>query len=178
MVLLRPPEERDVPALVAMHADERIARFTGVPWPYREIDARAWLAAAPGRRSSGEGADFVIVDRADTELLGTIGLVRVRWEDMAAEAGYSLAAGARGKGYATRAVMLVTDWCFHSLGIRRMEITTHLDNDASQAVAERAGYQREGVLRGYRVLRDRRWDLLMFSRLPGDPPPPGIRGSE
>jgi ribosomal-protein-alanine N-acetyltransferase len=113
----------------------------------------------------------VIADPSGDRLLGTIGLVRIRWDDLAAEVGYSLAAGARGHGYATRSVLLVTDWCFSKLGIRRMELTTHLDNEASQAVARRSGYQREGVMRGYRVLRDKRVDLVMFSRLPGDAGP-------
>jgi len=157
--------------LVGMHQDSLIPRFTGVPHPYSELDARAWIAAAPGRLSAGEGADFVIMDREDQRLLGTVGLVRVRWEDLTAEVGYSLAAGARGHGYATRAVELVTRWAFDELGMRRMELTTHVDNARSQAVAERAGYKREGVMRSYRVLRDRRVDLVMFSRLPRDPVP-------
>jgi RimJ/RimL family protein N-acetyltransferase len=152
--------------LTAMHQDDLIPRFTGVPHPYSELDARAWVAASSGRLAAGEGADFVIMDREDKRLLGTIGLVRLRWEDLTAEVGYSLAASARGHGYATRAVELVTRWAFDSLGIRRMELTTHVDNEKSQAVAERAGFTREGVLRSYRVLRDRRVDLVMFSRLP------------
>ncbi|MFL5825877.1 MAG: GNAT family N-acetyltransferase [Thermoleophilaceae bacterium] len=166
---MRQPEERDVRLIVAMHQDDLIPRFTGVPHPYRELDARAWIASAGGRLSAGEGADFVIMDPEDKRLLGTVGLVRVRWEDLTAEVGYSLAASARGHGYATRAVEVVTRWAFDSLGMRRMELTTHVDNERSQAVAERAGYVREGVLRSYRMLRDRRVDLVMFSRLPQDP---------
>lgn len=154
-----------------MHQDSLIPRFTGVPHPYSELDARAWIAAAPGRLAAGEGADFVIMDREDQRLLGTVGLVRVRWEDLTAEVGYSLAASARGHGYATRAVKLLTRWAFETLGMRRMELTTHVDNAHSQSVAERAGYKREGVMRSYRVLRDRRVDLVMFSRLPRDPVP-------
>jgi RimJ/RimL family protein N-acetyltransferase len=170
-VVLRQPEERDVPSLVAMHQDELIARYTGVPYPYSELDARAWTAAAPGRLTGGDGADFVIVDLDDDRLFGTVGLVRIRWDDLTAEVGYSLSASARGQGYATRAVALVTRWAFETLGMRRMELTTHVDNERSQAVAERAGYTREGVMRSYRVLRDRRVDLVMFSRLPGDSAP-------
>jgi RimJ/RimL family protein N-acetyltransferase len=39
---------------------------------------------------------------------------------------------------------------------------------ASQAVAERAGFTREGVLRSYMVGKGERLDMVMFSLLPTD----------
>jgi RimJ/RimL family protein N-acetyltransferase len=49
-----------------------------------------------------------------------------------------------------------------------MQLTTHLDNPASQRVAEKAGYTREAVLRSWAEQRDTRVDLVMYSLLPGD----------
>ena len=50
----------------------------------------------------------------------------------------------------------------------RMQLTTSVDNPASQRVAERTGFRREGVLRAWAENRGRRVDLVMYSRLPGD----------
>ncbi len=54
------------------------------------------------------------------------------------------------------------------LEIERLQLTTHLDNPASQRVAAKCGFAREGVLRRYGVQRGERVDLVMFSRLASD----------
>jgi RimJ/RimL family protein N-acetyltransferase len=64
-----------------------------------------------------------------------------------AEVGYGLRSGWRGRGLATRAVGLVADWAFSRAGIARLEIGAAVGNVASQRVAERAGFQREGIAR-------------------------------
>ena len=48
---------------------------------------------------------------------------------------------------ATRAVKLLSDFGLDELQLKRLEIRTEVDNLASQAVAEKAGFTREGVLR-------------------------------
>lgn len=53
--------------------------------------------------------------------------------------------------------------------MQRLELMTDPDNRASQRVAEKAGFQREGVLRSHLLHRDgRRRDSVMFSLLPGE----------
>src|SRR3954453_4200416 len=55
------------------------------------------------------------------------------------------------------------------VGVRRLELTTAPENVASQRVAERAGFTREGVLRGLVATKDnRREDSVMFSLLSAD----------
>jgi RimJ/RimL family protein N-acetyltransferase len=50
-----------------------------------------------------------------------------------------------------------------------MELATDPENVASQRVAEKAGFEREGILRALLPERDGgRRDGVMFSLLPGD----------
>jgi RimJ/RimL family protein N-acetyltransferase len=70
---------------------------------------------------------------------------------------------------ATAALRLVAGWAFQELGVERLQLTTHPDNAASQRVAAKAGFSREGTLRAWLVTRDGRRDAVMFSLLPGDP---------
>ena len=51
-----------------------------------------------------------------------------------------------------------------------MQLTTHLDNPASQRVAEKAGFTREAVLRAWTEQRGTRVDLIMYSLLRTDLP--------
>jgi RimJ/RimL family protein N-acetyltransferase len=90
-----------------------------------------------------------------------------------AEAFYWLDRGARGQGLATEALDLVTTWAFAEHEVRRVQLVTLLDNVASQRVAQRCGFTREGVLRAWEPVKDRQPDVVMWSRLPGDAAPVG-----
>jgi RimJ/RimL family protein N-acetyltransferase len=54
------------------------------------------------------------------------------------------------------------------LGVERLYLTTAPDNIASQRVAERAGFTREGLLRSHLPIPGGRRDSVMYSLLPGD----------
>lgn len=68
---------------------------------------------------------------------------------------------------ATSATRLLAAHAF-ALGLARVEIPVYVDNPASQRVAEKAGAQREGVLRSYFLARGVRHDCVSYSLLPGD----------
>jgi RimJ/RimL family protein N-acetyltransferase len=84
-----------------------------------------------------------------------------------------LAAGARGRGLATRAVTLMTGWLFE-LGAARVFLTIQSENLASAAVALRAGFTYEGTLRADGVWAGQRKDVDVFAVLPDEWP---VRGS-
>jgi RimJ/RimL family protein N-acetyltransferase len=63
---------------------------------------------------------------------------------------------------------LVSRWALSQPGVARLELATSPENTASQRVAERSGFQREGVLRSYHVVDGRREDAVFFSLLPAD----------
>jgi RimJ/RimL family protein N-acetyltransferase len=68
-----------------------------------------------------------------------------------------------------RAVRLVCGWGFEELQLPRMQLGTFPGNVASERVAEKSGFSREGVLRSWLEQRGERRDVTMWSRLPGDP---------
>ena len=67
-----------------------------------------------------------------------------------------------------RSPCLLADSAFSVLGLKRIKLTCGPDNDASQRVAVRCGFVREGVLRSDIVFKDARRDSVMFSLLPGE----------
>jgi len=141
-ITLRVFVEPDAPAVTEACQDRAISRWTSaIPWPYREADARAWIAGQPGQWASGLAAPFAIVDAADGRLLGSVGLHEVKREYRDAAIGYWVAAPARGRGIATRAVELATDWAFASFDVDQLDLLTKLGNAASERVAQKAGYR-------------------------------------
>jgi RimJ/RimL family protein N-acetyltransferase len=164
---LRPWRDTDVAALVAACQDPEIVRWTRVPAPYGESDARAYLLARYDATFASLSAPFAIVAADGGELLGSISLMRFAWEHLRGEVGYWLAADARGQGHATRAVRLICEWGFARLGLERIDLLAATGNRASQTVAERAGFRREAVLRSYMMGNDERQDMVAFALLKG-----------
>lgn len=96
--------------------------------------------------------------------------VRLR-ADQIAEMSYWVFPAHRGKGYATRAIVLTSDWVFGELGVERLELYVEPDNEASRGAARRAGFTEEGLLRAREQIGDERRDMVLYSCLPTDPPP-------
>lgn len=170
-VVLRPWTDADVPAVADACRDPEIARWIDdIPAPYTRADARAYVAACRRGWKDGSLWAFAIVDAATEDVLGSCG---VGWQDQphgVAEIGYWVRAGDRGRGVATRAVRLLSNWAFEDGGVQRLQLRADVLNTPSQRVAENAGFEREGVLRSVRYSRrqQRRVDFVMFSRLAGE----------
>jgi RimJ/RimL family protein N-acetyltransferase len=151
---VRPLREGDVPAIVAACQDPEIPRWTRVPSPYLREDAERLLAIAATEAAAGDGVALAVCG-ADDRLIGTIGLMELDRERGYGEIGYWIAAAARGRGAASRAVALVRDWAHAELGLAEIEILAHLDNRPSQVVAERAGFADTGELRSVARMPER-----------------------
>lgn len=140
-IVLRGFESADVPAIVQACQDPEIPRWTLVPSPFGEADAQAYMQRMQDARAAGRGLSLAIVDAADHDrLLGSIALNPVVREHRAADVGYWVAAPARGRGVATRAVQLLAARAFGTLDLERLELRAPRDDHASQAVAARAGF--------------------------------------
>ncbi len=168
VVRLRPWSDADVDAAHAATQDPLIPRFTRIPERQTKEQLRAFIADRDTQRLAGELLACVIADPASDALLGSVALLRFDWDEHRCEVGYWLAPQARGRGVATRAVALLARWALREIGIARVAITTDVDNVASQAVAERCGFIREGVLRAFQERNGRRFDVVMYSLLPHD----------
>ncbi|GIH18392.1 GNAT family N-acetyltransferase [Rugosimonospora africana] len=82
--------------------------------------------------------------------------------------GIVLAPDARGHGHGTRAQRLLVEYLFAHTPVNRVEAATEVANVAEQRSLERAGFTREGVLRGY-GFRDGQWrDAVLYSVLRAD----------
>ena len=128
-----------------------------------------FFVAQEESRLRGEELNLALVDPADDDLvLGGGSLYDVTVGDRRARIGYWLTAEARGRGVATRTVRLLCRWAFSELALARLEITFGPDNTASQRVAERCGFVREGLLRSHRSLKGGRRDTVVFGLLPGE----------
>lgn len=171
IVVLRAFDEDDVDAVVAACQDAEIPRWTIVPTPYTAEDARGWFETHGALRATGIGCPYAIEDAETGAFVGSIGLHDIDGRSKSAEVGYWIAREMRRMGYAARALDLVTAWAFESLGLMRVTLLADVRNVASQRVAEKSGYLREGVMRSAREIKNERGDMVLYARLPSDPYP-------
>jgi RimJ/RimL family protein N-acetyltransferase len=164
VVRLRPLVLGDADALVRAVADPLIPRFTFWPGSLSVDAARARVRRAEQGRVAGRRLELAVADAESDALLGFIGL-EPDWPDRRATVFYWTAPWARGCGVARRALGMLADWAFGELALERLELETDADNVASQRVAEAAGFEREGVLRGRRLRPDGRCDSIAYGRL-------------
>ena len=154
----------------ALLDDPEILRFTRVPEPPPAGFAESWLNRYEEARRDGTREGFAAFDRGDA-FVG-LGLVpRIDREAREVELGYIVAPAARGRGVATEILRQLTRWAFAEAGAARIYLMIDVENPASERVAERCGYVREGVLRSAHVKQGKRADVGLWSRLPSDPEP-------
>ncbi len=167
-LVLRPWRPADLDQLVAACRDPEIARWTRVPLGYAPADGREFLAVQRERWASGESLELAAAAaESDARVLGSVALRGLG--EGRADLGYWVAPEARGRGIAARAVRLLAAYGFGTLALERLEILVHPDNLPSLRVAAAAGFTREGLLRSHTVIRGRRHDMTVWSRLPADP---------
>jgi RimJ/RimL family protein N-acetyltransferase len=172
-IVLREWTDGDLPAIVAACSDPDLARWLDqVPQPYTERDAREYLASTRRGWREATISSFAIADAETGALLGSISVHWLDHEHAVGEVGYWVRREARGRGIATRAVRLIARWAIRECGLRRLQLRADVDNVASQRVAEKAGFEREGVLRSvrYSERQGRRVDFAVFSLLSEEVP--------
>src|SRR5262249_25699505 len=105
----------DVAAIRAVYSEPDIRHWMG--WdgepPPDAAEARANIARAANSWREGSWAVFRIADRATDRVVGGVNLRFAG--DETAEVSYFLHPSARGRGWATRAVLLVSRWAFDDL---------------------------------------------------------------
>jgi len=108
---------------------------------------------------------LLIVDKTD-QIIGTIFHFKSGPYFNAREIGYIMLSPAhRNAGIASKAVTLLTHYLFDTLLINRLEIRMDTRNLASEKVAIKCGYTKEGVARGANFVRGRHVDMNVYALL-------------
>lgn len=171
-VRLRFGAERDIPEVLIAYQDDRQLDFRlgeERPPSGAELGRRSERAAAD--RAAGLRATLTVLEPGSDRCRGQLTVQNLDWEHRRAELGLWLAPQVRGRGYAPRVLRLSVEWLFSACELQRLQLLTHPDNEAMLAAARSAGFQFEGVLRGYERERRGRADLAILSVLAGDPLP-------
>jgi RimJ/RimL family protein N-acetyltransferase len=167
-VRLEPLSQADHAEFVPLVGDEAIEAFTRIPSDADAPWVARWIERYENGWEDGSCAGFAIRPARGSTALGFAALVHLDLDAREGEIGYLVLPAARGRGTARRALRLLTGWGFAELGLERLELRIDVANLASERVAERCGYRRDGVLRNMHFKEGRRADTAVWSRLRAD----------
>lgn len=166
-LLLRAPGPQDAEAVYAAAQDPDVQRWISqFPSPYLREHARGFTEqVVPDGWADNAMFTFGLF-LPEGELAGMLALTMRALG--AGEIGYWAAKEHRGNGYVTEATLAASRWAFTQLSIDRVEWRAEVGNRPSRAVAERAGFTIEGILRSATNNKGVRRDCWVGSLLPSD----------
>ncbi|MEU7819797.1 GNAT family N-acetyltransferase [Catellatospora sp. NPDC049133] len=127
---------------------------------------RERCATAESDWLAGTRATCVILDAESGAFAGEIGLYYHERFLQQAILGYALRPEYRGRGFATAAARLLSDWAMEHADVVRVVAGTFPYNEASRRVLERAGFELEGTLKARLPGRDgTRIDDIQYVRI-------------
>jgi ribosomal-protein-alanine N-acetyltransferase len=164
-VVLRELTDGDLAMALDSATDPYIPQIGTLPGHATEQEALAWIERNRGRWAEGRGFSFAIAEAATGRAVGGIGLWLAELAHGRAEIGYSIMPSARGRGLAAQALIAVTEFAWTIQELHRIQLHIEPWNTPSIRTAERAGYDREGLLRSYQEIAGHRRDMLLYAAL-------------
>lgn len=140
-------------------------------WTHDELERRAWRQRLRRYReefTQGTGAAFLIFEAASGQLAGGISIGNIRQgAAQSGQIGYWMGERFAGKGLMRESLGLVVAFAFDSLKLHRLEAACIPGNMRSIALLEKAGFQREGLLRSYLKIDGVWQDHFLYALIAG-----------
>ncbi|PIY93688.1 MAG: N-acetyltransferase [Candidatus Magasanikbacteria bacterium CG_4_10_14_0_8_um_filter_32_14] len=132
--------------------------------PKSVADEKKWLQNNPKRRKNNSEWNYTVL--CDNQIVGTVGIKVNPRRKYIGEIGYFLDENFWNKGIMTKAVRLAEKEGFKKIGLTRIEILMQPKNKASEKVAIKCGYTKEGLLKKAIVGTDgKKKDALLYAKV-------------
>ncbi|MFM2085429.1 MAG: hypothetical protein RLZZ237_298 [Pseudomonadota bacterium] len=167
LVEIRPLLAADIPHWYAYLRDPEVVRHTS--WKLRDIHDLYALFNSYQIAGAETPLRFAIAERcadgSTGRLIGTLGFNQRSVQHRQAEIAYDLAPAWWGRGIATAVCVAAGEWALQSQRCLRVQACVLDTNAASIRVLEKAGFEREGCLRAYRMVRGAPGNFFMYARV-------------
>lgn len=167
--LLRRWQDADAGFVLSVADDPLIPLISRVPSRPDPAGARAFVEAQNARIDQGRGWAWAVARPETGEAIGYVGALWVAEPAARASIGYWIGAAARRGGTAADAVSAAAAWLLGEAGVARLEAYVEPWNAGSIRVAERAGFEREGLMRSFAPIGGVRRDAYLYARIAGNP---------
>lgn len=162
---LREITKADAGDVFACFSNERVTRFYGQETLNNIEQAEVFIDFFANSYNEKRGIRWGIEVKGRPGIIGTIGFNAWSSKHMRAEIGYEIHPEHWRKGYTFEAVSKVIEYGFNEFGLTRVGAVVFIDNEASNQLLTKAGFQREGILRQYMYQNGKAYDTYVYSIL-------------
>jgi ribosomal-protein-serine acetyltransferase len=168
--LIRPMQQNDAAAFFKMVEENRPrleSGFAGTVSKTQSLETtEAFIANNIKRREAKEYFPFIIIDTTNQNAVGYIDVKNIDWNIPKAEFGCFLAKEYLGKGISKPAMQIVIDHLFNELNFTKLFLRTQPVNTEACGLAEKLGFEKEGLLRkDYKTTSGELVDLVYYGLL-------------
>ncbi|MHB8631932.1 MAG: GNAT family N-acetyltransferase [Candidatus Limnocylindria bacterium] len=151
-VTLRPPDDSDAARFVDWFGDLEVTRYQPRPFPLGLLQEEGFL------KTLGESTtDVFWTIEADGQAIGATGIHRIDWLHAHGATGIVIGVKSEwGKGRASEAMRLRTEYAFRQLNLHKLTSGAFLENEPSRRALQKAGYREVGIEREH-FFREGRW---------------------
>ena len=147
-IMLREYQAEDIGEIRKWVNDPASTRYLSTRfWPAHSLaDSQDFLNHM--MQSSHNAYNFVIAAREDGRYIGQLDMFSVNWRLRCGELGMVIGdASERGHGIGQEALGLMQRFAFRTLGLERLELEVHMENEPALSCYQKAGFLLEGVKR-------------------------------
>ena len=161
-VILRPVEETDLPLFQKWMNDYEVTQYLRQIFPVSMEDQKDWLQR--NLKQSNDKVTLALVDRKTKKLIGSMGLHSIDYIAGTAITGSVIGDKKYwGKGYGTEAKMMLLEFAFNELNLRKIYSYVIAYNERSLAYAKTCGYVEEARIPDHYSKGGKFWDQIILA---------------
>jgi len=165
-VRLRVIEKEDIPELIRIRNEEEVLIHlrSNIPQP-TSVHAEVLDYEEKSKKKHKDEAEFTIV-KLDGTIIGKCGTMHTRWKDSETTVHIYIGGSEnRGQGFGTEAMLLLLDFIFEQMNLRRVKLYVFSFNERAIKSYEKAGFKVEGILRQELFRNGKYYDVMQMSIL-------------
>jgi RimJ/RimL family protein N-acetyltransferase len=157
---LSPVDESYVPVITRWINDPEITVHLLIHEPKTKQAEAQYIASL----ATSKGSDCVLVILVDGKPIGMMGLHGIDYRNGTATTGALIGEKAyQGKGYGVEAKMLLLEYAFNTLNLRKVCSNVHEFNKYSVKYSKKCGYRIEGRRKDQHYSQGRYWDQIQMA---------------
>ncbi|MCS0670162.1 GNAT family N-acetyltransferase [Cytobacillus firmus] len=165
---LREILKEDAESIYACFSNDNVTRYYGQETLEKMEQAEAFVDFFANSCREKKGMRWGIELKGKKGIIGTVGFNALSHKHKRAEIGYEIHPEHWRKGYTFEAVSKVIQYGFEELDLTRIGAVVFMDNEASNKLLTKAGFQKEGILRDYMQQNGEAYDTYVYSILKGN----------
>ncbi|OIK05395.1 GNAT family N-acetyltransferase [Bacillus sp. MUM 116] len=164
-LVLRELTNEDAEGIFACFSNDDVTRFYGLETLKSIEEAEKFVDFFSKNYSEKRGIRWGIERKGTKGIIGTIGFNAWSPKHKRAEIGYEIHPEQWRKGYTSEAVSKVLSYGYDVMGLTRIGAVVFIENEASNKLLEKVGFQKEGILRDYMYQDGKAYDTYVYSLL-------------